>query len=77
MAKTAKIQLNKEQKEQAIEAIKEYFENERGESIGNLAGGMFLDFITGKIAPFYYNQGITDAEKYMRNKVDDIFELII
>lgn len=77
MAKTDRIKLTKETKEKAIQEIREYFASERNEEIGNLAGEIILDFITEKIGSYYYNQGIADAEKYMHEKADDLFGLMI
>lgn len=69
-----KIELSKEQKQQAIQNIKEYFENERDESIGDLAAELVLDFITEKIGPHIYNQAILDMQKYMSEQFDDMLE---
>lgn len=75
MKKIKKITLSKEEKEKALEEIKSFFFNERNEDIGNIASEIFLDFISDKIAPYYYNLGITDAQKYIKDRADDLFEL--
>lgn len=71
----SKINLNKEQKEQAILKIKEYFEAERDEDLGDLGATLILDFITENLAPAFYNQGIKDAILFMNEKVDDLYGL--
>ncbi len=70
-------ELNKEEKEKAIEDIKKFFLKERDEEIGNLASSIFLDFIIEKIAPAFYNQGIKNAIAYMSEKVEDMYGLEI
>jgi uncharacterized protein (DUF2164 family) len=47
---------------EAITALQDYFGSERGETIGELAAGTFLDFIEKEFAWRYYNQGVTDAQ---------------
>lgn len=70
------IELSKEQKRQAIQEIKLYFASERDEEIGDLAGEILLDFITEKIGPYYYNQAIMDIQKYMNEKVEDMYGMM-
>lgn len=66
-----------EQKREAIAEIRDYFATEREEEIGGLAAEMILDFITDKIGKHYYNQGITDAQSFMTEKVEDLYGLLI
>lgn len=70
-----KIELTKDLKIQAINEIKKYFSTERDENIGDLSAELFLDFITEKMAPFFYNQGIRDAHQYMNERLEDLFGL--
>lgn len=72
----AKIELTKEEKKKAIQFIKEYFMSERNEDIGDLAAELVLDFISDKIGPYFYNQALSDVQKYMSEKVDDLFSLM-
>lgn len=71
----AKFELEKGTKSQAKDQIRKYFLTEREENIGDLAAELILDFITDKIAPYFYNQGISDAHKYMSEKLEDMFGL--
>ena len=45
----AEIKLSREQRRGAIAAIQRYFEEERGESVGELAAMLFLDFLVEEI----------------------------
>jgi uncharacterized protein (DUF2164 family) len=69
------IRIDKMKKEQLIEEIKKYFFNESGENIGNLMARMILEFFIETIGPTIYNQGVNDAHNYMKNKLDEVFEL--
>lgn len=75
MKKVNKITLSKEKKEEMISVIKDYFYNEREEEIGDLAASMLLNFITEELGPEYYNQGITDAYRYMNDRAEDLLGL--
>lgn len=57
------VKFTKEQKDRMISRTQEFFANERGEDIGELAAENFLHFITKEIGPFYYNQALRDAQK--------------
>lgn len=70
-----KIKLDKNKKEAMINAIKDYFYNERDEQLGDLASMMILDFIIDELAPEFYNQGVYDSYKYMNERVEDILGL--
>lgn len=69
------IDLPKEKKAEMVNSIKEYFNNEREEEIGDLAASMILNFIIDELAPEFYNQGITDAYRYMNDRVEDMLGL--
>lgn len=69
------ITLSKEKKQEMVNSIKEYFYSEREEEMGDLAASMLLNFIIDELAPEFYNQGITDAYKYMNDKVEDMLGL--
>jgi len=58
-----------------IAEIKNYFSKEREEEIGDLASGMILDFIMEKLAPAFYNQGVSDSSNYMRDASEDLLSI--
>lgn len=70
-----KFDISKEKRTDMINSIKEYFENERNEEMGDLAAGLLLNFFMEELASEFYNQGVQDAHKYMSDRLDDIFEI--
>jgi uncharacterized protein (DUF2164 family) len=72
MRKESPIQLSKERRAAMIAEIKHYFAKERDEELGDLAAGMVLDFITEKLAPDFYNQGVDNAYRYMKEATEDM-----
>ncbi|EHI98613.1 Protein of unknown function DUF2164 [Clostridium sp. DL-VIII] len=70
-----KITLTKEQRADMISSIKEYFYNESGEELGDLASGNILDFFIDKLSLEFYNQGVYDSYKYMNRSIDDLLSI--
>ncbi len=66
------IELSKEKRAEAIASLKKYFENEIGESIGDLRAGLFLDYFLEEIGPAIYNRAIADAQARMTARVADL-----
>ncbi len=64
--------LSREQRSAMVQAIKRYYEREREETIGDLAAGLLLDFVTQELAIEFYNQGVYDSYMYMADKVEDL-----
>jgi uncharacterized protein (DUF2164 family) len=71
------LQLSPEQQKDAIAELKNYFQNERDEELTDLAGILLLDFITEKLGPMFYNKGISDAQRFMGERVEDLYALIL
>lgn len=72
-----RIEISKEKNDVMVNEIREYFENERDESIGDLQGQLVLDFILEKIGPHIYNQAVADMQNYMNEKIEDMYEHMI
>lgn len=68
------IKLKKEQYDTAVDELQRYFENERDESIGILQAKLLLDFMLETIGPAVYNQAIADMQKFLYDKIDDLYE---
>lgn len=69
------VELTKEQRDEMVSEIKNYFSTEREEEIGDLAAGLFLDFIIEKMAPEFYNQGVCDSHRYMKDAAEDLLAI--
>ncbi len=71
-----RVELDSDKVKMAIEDIQKYFDEERDESIGDLQGALLLEFIADKIGPYFYNQGVNDAQKYLEEKVEDLYSFL-
>lgn len=72
--------LNDDDKRVVMEEIKRFFFEERDEEIGEIAAMNFLDFVTEKIGPYYYNAAIREAVKQTENNAmrleEDLYSLL-
>lgn len=75
MSKQTKLSL--EQLKYAINQLQTYFTNERDEELTDLAATLLIDFISQKLAPMYYNKGIEDSQKFMAEKTEDLYALLL
>ena len=66
------IELAKETRQQALESLQQYFEQNMDEPLGNLKGGALLDFIIQEIGPSFYNQGVADAQERMQARLGEL-----
>jgi len=69
------IKISKEERDEMIAALRQYFSKERDEEMGDLAAGLLLDYIIGNLAPVFYNRGVYDAHRYMKDAAEDLMAL--
>lgn len=72
-----RLKLTHDEQKLMIEAIKEYFINERDEELGELAAMLLIEFMVEKLGPALYNRGMRDAINYLTNRLEDMQELEI
>jgi len=75
MKKENSLNLTKERRDAMIAEIKNYFSKEREEELGDLAAGLILDFIVKKLAPEFYNQGVSDSHRYLHDAAEDLLSI--
>ena len=66
------IELNKEDRAQAIASIERYFLANFVQKIGNISAGALLGFILEEIGPCIYNRAVIDAKERMLTRVEDL-----
>lgn len=66
------IELSKQSRCDAIASIRQYFERNMPEPIGELAAGLLLNFVVEEIGPVVYNQAIKDAQTRLQQRVADL-----
>lgn len=66
--------LSREEKTEIISQIQNYFEQEREETIGNLAAEQLLDFMLKQIGPYIYNKAVFDARRLIHDRLAQLDE---
>lgn len=66
------IKLPKEEKEEIIQNVQNFFEEERSETIGALGAEQFIDFMIEELGPYIYNKAIADARTLIHDKINQI-----
>ncbi|HWV00063.1 MAG TPA: DUF2164 domain-containing protein [Devosia sp.] len=66
------IKFEKDERAAIASKIQRYFVAELDSEIGAIPAELLLNFFTEEIGPFYYNQGLADAQAAMARMVDNI-----
>ena len=66
------LSLSDDTRRELVTAIQAYFRDERGETIGDLQAGFFLDFVLHTVGPVVYDHAVRDAQARLRSVVDDL-----
>lgn len=70
------IRFEKDERQAIVARIQSYFEAELDGPIGAMPAEALLAFFTEEIGPFYYNQGLADAQAVFAKSLDDINDRI-
>lgn len=66
------IELERQQREQAIQSLTRYVEQELEQRLGNVAAGALLGFFLEEIAPLVYNQAVADVQERLAQRVAEV-----
>ena len=66
------IKFEKEERSAIVARIQRYFVDELDSEIGGIPAELLLNFFSEEIGPFYYNQGLADAQAVMARMIDTI-----
>lgn len=67
-----KFELDARKRKDAVASIRQYFDVNLAEPIGEMPAGLLLDFFVEEIGPVIYNKAIADAQSRMLQRVDDL-----
>ena len=70
------ITFNKQEKELLVQKLKQYFDNELDQGIGQFDAEFLLEFFGKELGMYYYNRGLNDAQDIFKNRVDSITDAI-
>ena len=66
------IELPKEARAQAITSIERWFQEERGERVGNITASALLGYFLEEIGPSIYNQAVADVQERLAQRVAEV-----
>jgi len=66
------IEIPKEARQQAVQSIERWFEEEREEKIGNIAASALLGFFLEEIGPLVYNRAVADVQERLAARVGEL-----
>ena len=66
------VELPKEARAQAIASIERWFQDERGERVGNITASALLNYVLLEIGPSVYNQAVADVQDRLAQRVAEI-----
>ena len=70
------IKFKQEEKELMVQKLKQYFENELNQDIGQFDAEFLLDFFSNEIGSYYYNRGLNDAQAIFKQRVESTIDAI-
>jgi uncharacterized protein (DUF2164 family) len=73
----SKIELPKDTAEAAAKTLSKYLKDELDLEVKGFDAVFLVDFITERLGPHFYNQGLYDAQAILAKKSDEIGEAIL
>jgi len=71
------MNLSDRAKDDMTEKLKDYLEAELGVEIGQFEAGFLLEFVSEKLGPYFYNQGLSDAQVVLSSKLGEFENAIL
>ncbi|MBA1419944.1 MAG: DUF2164 domain-containing protein [Epsilonproteobacteria bacterium] len=72
----SQITFTEDEKSTLVDKIKNYFENELSQEIGQFDAEFLLEFFSSEIGGYHYNKGLRDAQDIFKEKVESITDAI-
>ncbi len=67
---------SRDQKNELVQRIQHYFQNELTQELGTFEAEFLLDFFSEHLGPHYYNQAVRDVQKHLSGYLDHLNERI-
>jgi len=66
------IEISKEARQDAIESIQQYFQENREEKIGNLGAEELLNYFLEELGPLVYNKAVADVQDRLQARIMEV-----
>ncbi|NQV30525.1 MAG: DUF2164 domain-containing protein [Candidatus Marinimicrobia bacterium] len=67
---------SRELKNELVQKIQLYFQNELDQELGAFEAEFLLDFFSEYLGPHYYNQAVRDVQKHLSGYLDNLNDRI-
>jgi uncharacterized protein (DUF2164 family) len=64
--------ISKEQRSEIILSLRHYFAENLDRELSEMQAGFLLEYVFSEIAPFAYNKGVEDAQKFLVRMTEDL-----
>ena len=68
------LNVSKEQQAEIVESLRRFAAEELDAEWSEVRAGFVLEYFLKEIGPLLYNQGVEDAQKFLRRAVEDLPE---
>lgn len=73
----AKIEMDPQLRDMAIQKLQAYFESELDRDLGQFEADFLLDFIADTLGSVFYNQGLYDAQAVLDKQFETLNDAIL
>lgn len=70
------IKFSKDETDLMVSKIKMYFNDELDQEIGGFEAEFLMGFFAKEIGPYFYNQGLSDAQTLFTEKAEELGYLV-
>lgn len=70
------VELSKADRAHLVRCLQEYMASELDQELEQFAAEFLLDYLTRELGPYYYNQGLLDAQALLEKRLESITEAI-
>jgi uncharacterized protein (DUF2164 family) len=71
------IEFSPAHRQALIEKVRSYCSDELSIDLGRFDAEFLVDFFNREIGPYYYNQGLFDAQAALIKRIDDVKDAIV
>lgn len=70
------IEFSREEKDALVAKIRDYFDKELDQDIGQFEAEFLLDFFSDEVGNYFYNRGLYDAQAILDSRMEHLTEAI-
>ncbi|MGX5201203.1 DUF2164 domain-containing protein [Aliikangiella sp. IMCC44632] len=72
----SEIKFSRDETDRIVGKVKDFFNDELDQDIGNFEAEFLIDFFAKEIGPYFYNRGLSDAQVLFTEKSEEVVYLV-